>query len=82
MANYQLNDAMQSMQKIHNQLNNRMSLTPTQLKQQKIQELRDNYINAQNKVQHSPEELDQAERAYYLESQGSDYYSNMKKKKI
>ena len=76
MSSVELSNAFQSMQNIHNQLNNRMSLTPDQIKQRDIQRLRDDMITAQNKVQNSPDELKRAQRAYYLEAKGSDYYSN------
>ena len=82
MANYELSNALQSMQKIHNQLNNKMSLTPEQLKKRRIEKLRDEMINAKNKVKNSPNELDRAERSYYLESQGSLYYSNFQRDKF
>ena len=81
MSSIELRNAFQSMQNIHNQLNNRMSLTPDQIKQRNIQRLRDDMITAQNKVQNSPEELKRAQRAYYLEAKGSDYYSNFQRGK-
>jgi hypothetical protein len=82
MANYKLSNALQSMQKIHNQLDNRMSLTPEQIKKRKIEKLRNEMINAKNKVKNSPDELNKAERSYYLESKGSLYYSNIQRDKF
>ena len=82
MVNYELSNALQSMQKIHNQLDKRLSLTPDQIKKRKIQKLRNEMINAKNKVKNSPDELNRAERAYYLESQGSLYYSNIQRDKF
>ena len=82
MVNYELSNALQSMQKIHNQLDKRLSLTPDQIKKRKIQKLRNEMINAKNKVKNSPDELNRAERSYYLESQGSLYYSNIQRDKF
>jgi len=81
MNNIQLSSALQSMQKIHNQFNNKMSLSAEQLKAQKIQKLRNEMITAQNKMQNSPQEYEKAKKEYYMESKGSNYYSNMERKK-
>lgn len=81
MNNIQLSSALQSMQKIHSQLNNKMSLNPEQLKAQKIQKLKDNMITAQNRMQNSPQEYEKAKKDYYTESKGSNYYSNIERKK-
>ena len=56
MAN-QVNSALKSMQKIHNQLNNRGSLSPEILKKNKIEKLRNEMINAKNRMHNSPDEL-------------------------
>ena len=61
MSSIELRNAFQSMQNIHNQLNNKMSLTPDQIKERNIQRLRDDMITAQNKVQNSPGELERAQ---------------------
>ena len=80
MAN-QMGVALQSMQKLHARLNNRGGLTSHQIKQNKIDKLRTNMINAKNKMQNSPNEFDRAERAYLLEAKGSDYYSSIQRDK-
>jgi|TARA_B110000261_G_C13055745_1_gene346072 hypothetical protein len=80
MAN-QMNSALKSLQKIHNQLNNRGSLSPEMLKKNKIEKLRNEMINAKNRMHNSPNEYNRAEKAYYLESKGSDYYSTIQRDK-
>ena len=80
MAN-QMNSALKSLQKIHNQLNNRGSLSPEMLKKNKIEKLRNEMINAKNRMHNSPNEYNRAEKAYFLESKGSDYYSTIQRDK-
>ncbi len=77
-----LRNALVSMQNIHNNLNNRGFLSQEQMKKRRIDKLRTDMINAQNKLQNSPEELKRAERAFYLETEGSTYYSNMQRDKF
>lgn len=79
MSNLELRRAFTSMQNIHNNLNNKLSLSPEEIKQNKIKELKDSMINAKNKVQNSPAELEKAEKDYYLEAHGSAYYSSIKR---
>ena len=81
MSNLELRRAFTSMQNIHNKLNSRSSLSPAQIKENKIRELKDNMINAKNKVENSPVELEKAEKDYYLEAHGSAYYSSIKRKR-
>ena len=79
MSNLELRRAFASMQNIHNKLNSRSSLTPEQIKENKIKELKDNMINAKNRVENSPGELEKAEKDYYLAAHGSTYYSTIKR---
>ena len=57
-------------------------LTKEEIRQNKIRRLRNDMINAQNKVQNAPVELENAEKQYYTESRGDAYYSNMQRSKF
>ena len=81
MNNIQLSSALQTMQKLNNQLDTKMSLSSEQLKEQKVQNLKDEMIKAQNRMQNSPQEYEKAKKDYYTELKGSNYYSNMERKK-
>lgn len=72
----QLNIAIQSMQKMQEKLN-KGSFSPEQIKQNKIEKLKKEKINAKNRMLNSPNEYNIAEKAYYIEAKGSDYYSTI-----
>lgn len=76
----QLNMVMQSMQKMQEKLN-KDSFSPEQIKKNKIEKLRKEKINAKNRMLNSPNEYNIAERAYYIEAKGSDYYSTIQRDK-
>jgi hypothetical protein len=76
----QLNVAIQAMQKMQEKLN-KGSFSPEQIKQNKIEKLKKEKINAKNRMLNSPNEYNRAERAYYIEAKGSDYYSTIQRDK-
>lgn len=57
-------------------------LTKEEIRQNKIRRLRNDMINAQNKVQNAPVEFENAQKQYYTESRGDAYYSNMQRSKF
>ena len=81
MSSLELRRTFASMQKISDNLNKRNSLSPEQIKENRIRQLKDNMITAKNKVENSPEELERAEKDYYLAARGSAYYSSMQRSK-
>ena len=52
--------------KINTKLNNKLALTPEQVKENKIRKLREDMIHAKNRMVNSPDEYNRAQRAYYI----------------
>lgn len=78
---FNMNNAISQLNKFQqNMKSNR--LTTSEIRANKIRNLRNNMINAQNKMQNSPVEYEDAKKQYYTESRGTTYYSNIQRKKF
>lgn len=61
-----------------NKMNKQLSTCNAECQRKKrLEQLKTDFVNAQNKVQNSPPELENAEKHYIIEKHGNTYYNNI-----
>ena len=61
-----------------NKMNKQLSTCNAECQRKKrLEQLKTDFVNAQNRVQNSPPELDNAEKHYLIEKYGNTYYNNL-----